>query len=292
VPPPEIRRLRMLTRYRDQLMGDRTREVTRLELMLEDASIKLSSVASSLTTVSARAMLMAMIVGERDPRLLADLAKGKMRSKIPALTEALTGHFDAGHAQLARSILDRPEAVEAALAELDAVIAAAFDPWAHQIRLLQTMPGVGERVAQVIIAETGGDMSRFPSAGHLAAWAGIAPAIHESAGKRLPAGSRHGNKWLNHMLVEAAGSVGRLKGKNYLAAQHARLTARRGMGRTQVAVAHSILVSAYYMLRDDQPYQDLGADWLARRNAEAHTRRLVAQLEHLGHTVALDQPAA
>ena len=272
-------------------MGDRTREATRLELMLEDASIKLSAVASSLTTVSARAMLTALIEGERDPRVLAGLAKGKMRAKIPALTEALIGSFDDHHAQLAGSILHRLELVEAALAELDAVIAAACRPWAHQLELLQTIPGVGEKVAQVILAETGGDMTRFPSAAHLAAWAGVAPGVHESAGKRHPVAARHGNRWLTAMLVEAAGSVGRMKGANYLSAQHARLTARRGMGRAQVAVAHSILVSAYYMLSRDEPYQDLGADWLARRNDEAHTRRLVAQLERLGHTVVLDPVA-
>jgi transposase len=291
VPPPEIRRLRMLTRYREQLMGDRTREAMRLELMLEDASIKLSSVASSLTTVSARAMLTALIAGERDGRALAQLAKGKMRGKIPALTEALIGHFDEHHARLARAILDRLERVESALAELDAVLEDAFAPWTRQLELLQTIPGVGPRVAQVIVAETGADMSRFPSAAHLAAWAGVAPAIYESAGKRSPAGARHGNKWLTHMLVEAAGSVARMKGANYLSAQHARLTSRRGMGRAQVAVAHSILVSAYYMLRDDEPYQELGADWLARRNDQAHTRRLIAQLERLGHTVVLDPTA-
>jgi transposase len=291
VPPPDIRRLRMLTRYRLQLMGDRTREATRLEGMLEDASIKLSVVASSLTTVSARAMLAALIDGERDPRVLADLAKGRMRAKIPELTEALIGHFDAGHAQLARSILGRLDAVEADLAELDAVIAAACRPWAHQIQLLQTIPGVGEKVAQVILAETGGDMSRFPSAAHLAAWAGVAPAVYESAGKRSPTGARHGNKWLTTMLVEAAAATARMKGVNYLSAQHARLTARRGTGRAQVAVAHSILVAAYYMLRNDEPYRELGADWLARRNDEAHTRRLVAQLERLGHTVVLDPVA-
>ncbi|WP_222272808.1 IS110 family transposase [Modestobacter marinus] len=291
VPPPDIRRLRMLTRYRMQLMGDRTREAIRLELMLEDASIKLSAVASSLTTVSARAMLAAMIDGERDPRMLADLAKGKMRAKMPQLTEALIGAFDDHHAMLARAILRRLELVEAALAELDAVIAEACRPWRHQLELLQTIPGVGQKVAQVILAETGGDMSRFPSAAHLAAWAGVAPGVHESAGKRHPVAARHGNKWLTAMLVEAAGSVGRMKGANYLSTQHARLAARRGMGRAQVAVAHSILVSAHWMLSRDEPYQDLGADWLARRNDEAHARRLVAQLERLGHTVVLD-PAA
>jgi len=256
-----------------------------------DASIKLSAVASSLTTVSARAMLAALIDGERDGRVLADLAKGKMRGKIPELTEALIGHFDAHHARMARSILGRLDAVEADLAELDAVIATACEPWAHQLQLLRTIPGVGEKVAEVILAETGGDMSRFPSAGHLAAWAGVAPGIYESAGKRHPTGARHGNKWLTTMLVEAAAATARMKGTNFLSAQHARLTARRGTGRAQVAVAHSILVSAYYMLTRDEPYQELGADWLARRNTEAHTRRLVAQLEKLGHTVVLD-PAA
>jgi transposase len=183
----------------------------------------------------------------------------------------------------------RLEMVELALTELDAVIAEACRPWQHQLELLQTIPGVGETVAQVIVAETGADMSRFPSAAHLAAWAGLAPAMHESAGKQTPAGKRHGNKWLTAMLVEAAGSVGQMKGKNYLAARHARLTRRRGMGRAQVAVAHSMLVSAYWMLKRDEPYHDLGADWHSRRTHEARTR--VAQLERLGHTVTLN-PAA
>jgi transposase len=291
VPPPAIRQLRMLTRYRVQLMGDRTRETVRLEMMLEDASIKLSTVASSLTTLSARVMLQAMVEGERDPLVLAEMAKGRMRRKIPDLGQALEGHFDAHHARMANTILGRLDMVEKSLAELDEVIAAKCAPWAHQIELLQTIPGVGEKVAQVIVAETGADMSRFPSAGHLAAWAGVAPGIYESAGRRTPSGKRHGNKWLTAMLVEAAGSVGRMHGSNYLSAQHARLAKRRGTGRAQVAVAHSILVSAWHMLSKDEPYHDLGADWLARRNDEAHTRRLVAQLERLGHTVTLDPVA-
>ena len=291
VPPPAIRQLRMLTRYRVQLMGDRTREAIRLEMMLEDASIKLSSVASSMTTLSARAILQAMIEGERDPLTLAQLAKGRMRSKIPDLAQALDGNFDDHHAQMARAILGRLDLVEQSLVELDAVIAAKCTPWQHQIDLLQTIPGVGPKVAQVIIAETGADMSRFPSAAHLAAWAGVAPGNYESAGKRTPTGKRHGNKWLTAMLCEAAGSAARMHEKNYLAAQYARLAKRRGTGRAQVAVAHSILVSAWHMLTKDEPYQDLGADWLARRNDQAHARRLVAQLERLGHTVQLDTVA-
>lgn len=291
VPPPEIRRLRMMTRYRVQLMGDRTRESIRLESMLEDASIKLSSVASSLTTVSARAILRAMIDGERDPIKLADLAKGRMRSKIPELSQALAGHFDEFHANLAKSILDRLDLVEQAIRELDTTIERAFEPWAHELELLMTIPGVGPKTAQVIIAETGGDMSKFPSAAHLAAWAGVAPSVYESAGKRSHSGKRHGNKWLTSMLVEAAGSVARMRGKNYLASQYERIAKRRGAGRAQVAVAHSILVAAYHMLANDEPYHDLGPDWLSRRNDEAHARRLVAQLERLGHTVELDRAA-
>ena len=224
VPPPEIRRLRMMTRYRTQLHGDRTREIVRLELMLEDASIKLSTVASSLKTVSARAILAAMIDGETDPLVLAEMAKGRMRKKIPDLAQALEGHFDAHHAQLARSILDRLDRVEQDMVELDVAIEAGCSSWGHQIELLQTIPGVGPKVAQVIIAETGGDMSKFPSAAHL-------------------------------------------------------------------AFAHSILTTAYYMLKRDEPYRDLGPEWLAKRNEEAHTRRLVSQLEKLGHTVVIG-PAA
>ncbi len=164
-----------------------------------------------------------------------------MRVKIPDLAQALEGSFEEHHARMAKAILNRLDLVEQSLADLDVIIRDQCAPWAHEIELLQTIPGVGERVAQVIIAETGGDMSQFPSAAHLAAWAGVAPGIHESAGKRTPTGSRHGNKWLTSMLVEAAGSVARMHGKNYLAAQHARLSRRRGAGRAQVAVGHSIL---------------------------------------------------
>lgn len=291
VPPPEVRELRMLTRYRVQLMGDRTREVTRLELMLEDASIKLSSVASSLSTVSARDMLASMIAGERDPLKLAELARGKMRSKIPELAQALEGHFGVHHARMAKQFLLRIEQIETALVEVDRVIERQSAPWAHQLELLQTIPGVGLKVAQVIIAETGGDMSKFPTAANLASWAGVAPAIYSSAGRSRDAGLQKGNKWLRAMLVEAAGSLSRMRGKNYLAAQYERLARRRGAKRAMVAVAHSILVIVWHMLTDDEPYQDLGPDWFSRRNTEARTRRLVTELQQLGHQVVLDPVA-
>jgi transposase len=231
-----------------------------------------------------------MVAGERDPRALANLAKGRMRGKIPALTEALIGHFDADHARLAAALLHRLDHVDRAIVQLDQTIAEACRPSAHQIELLQTIPGLGEKVAQVIIAEIGGEMSQFPTAGHLAAWAGVAPGMHESAGRRRATGTRKGNKWLCAMLVEAAGSVARTR-DNYLSAQPARLSARRGAGRAQMAVAHSILVCAYHILLRDEPYHDLGVDWLRRRDDQAHTRRLVAQLERLGHKVTLE-PAA
>ena len=288
VPPPEIRRLRNLTRYRVQLHGDRTRDAGRLEKLLEDASIKLSVVASNIVGVSARAMLTALVDGQRDTAVMADMARSKMRAKIPDLREALTGRFDDHHGLLVSQLLARIAATETAIKDLDAHIAAQMAPWAHELELLQTIPGVGAQVAQVFIAETGADMSRFPTPAHLAAWTGVAPAMHESAGKRTPAGTRHGNKFLTAMLVEAAQAASRTK-DTYLSAQFARLTSRRGHNRAAVAVAHSILVSAYWMLVRDEPYCDLGAGWLDEpRRAEAHTRRLVTQLEHLGHTVVLD----
>jgi len=290
VPPPQIRQLRNLTRYRSQLMGDRTRDADRLEKLLEDASIKLTSVASNITGTSSREMLHALVDGERDPAVMSDMAYSTLRRKIPDLTEALTGRFDEHHAVLVGALLTRLEHTEAALRQIDAELAVRMMPFARQLELLQTIPGIGLVTAQVFIAETGGDMTRFGSPEQLPAWVGVAPAVHESAGKRTPAGSRRGNKWLCSMLVEAANSASRTK-NTYLASQFKRIASRRGHGRAAVAVAHSMLVSAYWMLVRDEPYQDLGPDWLAKRNDEAHARRLVAQLERLGHTVVLD-PAA
>lgn len=265
VPPPDIRQLRNLTRYRVQLQGDRVGDATRLEKLLEDASIKLSVVASNITGTSSRRMLTALVAGERDPVVMADMAMTKMRRKIPDLTEALTGHFDDHHALLVGQLLRRLEHTEQALKDLDAHLAQRMRPWAHQLALLQTIPGVGVVTAQTFIAETGGDMSRFPTVENLAAWAGVAPGANESAGKRMPAGKRKGNKWLTAMLVEAANSAAKTK-DTYLAAQFARLAARRGHNRAAVAVAHSMLVSAYWMLVRDEKYQDLGPQWLEREH--------------------------
>ena len=290
VPPPDIRRLRNLTRYRVQLMGDRVREASRVEKLLEDASIKLSVVVYSIAGHSARAMLHALVDGERDAEVMADLAYSKLRNKKPALAESLTGHFDDHHALLIGGMLTRLDQVEASLKACDAQIAAEIAPWARQFELLQTIPGVGVKTAQTIIAETGADMSRFPTAAHLASWAGVAPAVHESAGKSWSMGHRHGNKWLASMLVEAAVSAARTK--TYLGAQFRQIAKRRGSKRASLAVAHTILVCAYHMLERDEPYHDLGPDYFSRPgDPQAQTRRLVAQLERLGHTVALDKTA-
>jgi transposase len=287
VPPPQIRRLRNLTRYRVQLMGDRTREAARVEKLLEDASIKLSVVVSNITGASARDMLTPLVAGERDPAVMAQMARSKLRWKIPQLTESLVGHFDDHHALLIGGMLQRLAQVEASLKACDEQIAAEITPWAHQMELLQTIPGIGVKTAQVFIAETGGDMSRFHSAAHLAAWAGLAPAVHESAGKSWSMGSRKGNKWLASMLVEGAGAASRMK-TNYLGAQYRHLAPRRGGRRALVAVAHSMLVAAFHILERDQPYADLGPDFFTRPvDPQVATCRLVAQLERLGHTVTL-----
>src|SRR5665647_856837 len=183
-PPPPSRKLRNMTRYRVALQGDRTRDADRLEGLLEDASIKLSVVASNIVRASSRAMLGALVAGERDGAVMADLARSKLRRKIPELAEALTGRFDEHHALLVGQLLARIAATEQALVDLDAHLAELMIPWAHELELLQTIPGVGVHVAQAFIAETGADMSRFPSPALLAAWVGVAPAIHESAGRR------------------------------------------------------------------------------------------------------------
>jgi transposase len=291
VPPLEIRELREITRYRKTQISLRAQEIQRLDKVLQDAGIKISSVASKVLGVSTRLMIEALIEGERDSEHLADFAIGRMRQKLPALSDALVGRFSAHHGAVAKAILGHIDFLDESISHLDEEVAARLGPFREAIDLLVTIPGVGRYTAEVIVAETGADMSRFKTAGHLAAWAGVAPANRESAGKRRPAGSRKGSTWLRRALTESAKSAGRTKG-TYLGAQYRQIAVRRGPNKATTAVAHSILVAAWHMLSENRPYQDLGGDYFSsRRNPAAETRRLVAKLEALGHEVTIT-PAA
>jgi len=288
VPPKPIRELRNLTRYRKAQIEERSRESQRLDKILQDAGVKLSSVASDVLGVSGRAMLGALVEGTRDPAVLAELARGALRKKIPALREALRGRFGPHHALLVGTILAKLEFLDDAIAQLSAEIEQVIAPFAHEAALLRTIPGVDRRNAEALVAEIGVDMSRFGAAGRLASWAGICPGNNESAGRQGSGKTRKGSKWLRTHLTEAAKAAGHAKG-TYLAAQYARLRARRGSARATVAVAHSILVAAYHILERRQPYQDLGADHFRRRHSrEQQTRRLVRQIQALGYKVTLE----
>ena len=292
VPPPEIRELRDLTRYRKRLVQDRTREAQRVEKVLEDTGIKLSSVASSVLTRSARAMIDALIAGERDPRVLAELAQGRMRSKLDELTLALRGRFTDHHALLLGVHLDHIDQIDAHIATIDARVEARTAPFDRQLAHLVTMPGIAEVAARVVIAEIGVDMTIFPTAGHLTSWAGLCPGNNESAGKHRSGHTTHGNPWLAETLVQAAWAATRQQ-DSWLRARYYRLVKRVGRKRAIVAIAHSMLIAIWWMLTEDCDYQDLGADFYNRfNNTEAETRRLVRRLEHLGHHVTLDPAAA
>lgn len=293
VPPEPIRHLRDLTRYRSTLLTERTREANRLEKELEDAGIKLSTVASDILGKSGRAMLTALIAGERDVHVLAELARGRMRPKIPQLVQALTGNFGEHHAFLCQLHLDRIDQITAAIEQLSTRIEDQMRPFAHQIQRLQTIPGVGQRTAEVIIAETGGDMTRFHTAGHLASWAGVCPGHHESAGKRKSGKTRHGNRWLCGALGIAAMSATRTQ-HTYLAARCRRLVPRRGRQKALVALQHSMLIAVWHMLTHDIDYHDLGAEYFTQRDPHAAIRRITRQANALGLTVRFDpiEPAA
>jgi transposase len=294
VPPRPIRQLRDLTRYRKVVIQERTREAQRLEKVLEDAGIKLSSVASDILGVSGRAMLAALIGGSCDPAAMAELAKGRLRVKLPELRAALRGHFDVHHGLMAAEMLARIDAADETIQRLSSEIDRVIAPYAWALTLLETIPGVARRTAEVIVAETGADMGRFPSAAHLASWAGMCPGNNESAGKHHSGKTRKGSKWLRGILVEAAHAAVRTS-DTYLAAQYWRLGGRRNDKRAAVAVGHSILVGAYHVLDRRQPYAELGGDYfLERQSNEAHVRRLVHQLERLGHKVSIHpaEPAA
>jgi transposase len=288
VPPKPIRTLRNLTRYRKAQIRDRQREAGRLHKLMEDTGIKLDCVASDLLGKSGRAMLAALIAGTTDAAVLAELAQGKLRAKLPALREALQGRFEAEHALISGRILAHIDYLDEAIAELSQSIEQQIAPLAPAVELLCTIPGVQRRTAEVIIAETGGDMNAFPTAKHLASWAGVCPGNDESAGKRRSGRTTKGSKWLRAALTEAAKAASRAR-DTYLAAQYQRLRARRGHNKATTAIAHSMLTAAWHMLQTGETYNDPGADYFARRNPERQTRRLVAQLQRLGHTVTLQQ---
>ena len=292
IPERPQRDLRDLIRYRTSLIQERVREINRVQKVLEDANVKLASVASKVMGVSGRQMLEAIIAGNEDPEALAELAKGRLRAKIPELEKALNGRVRSSHRLLLRLHLEHIDDLSNKIEELNEEIDRLMVPFEEddQLRRLDDIPGVGRVVAQVILAELGVDMSRFPSAAHAASWAGLAPGKNESAGKNRSGKVTPGNRHLKSMLVQSAHAVSRTK-NNYLAAQFRRLAARRGKKRAAVAVAHSILVIAYHMLRDGTEYHELGGDYFDKRNKEKLQRGLVRRLEGLGLNVTLE-PAA
>jgi transposase len=290
VPPKPIRELRNLTRYRKAQIEERTRETQRLDKILQDAGVKLSSVASDLLGRSSRAMLDALVAGTTDTEVLADLALGKLRKKIPALREALTSRFGGHHAVIVASILSKLDFLDELIASLSAEIDKAIAPFAHQIQLLDTIPGIDQRTAQGLLAEIGTDMAVFATASRLASWAAVCPGNHESAGRSKSGATRKGPRWLGIYLHDAA--MGALRAKNtYLAAQYARLRPRLGHAQALVAVEHSILVAIFYMLQRDQPYHDLGPDYFIRReDPTRRARKLIRQLEAIGYTIQAQPP--
>jgi transposase len=298
VPPPIIRELRDLTRYRKRLVQTSTAETQRIQKTLEDAGIKLGSVASEVLGVSGRAMLAALVAGERDPEVLAQLAKGLLRKKIPELRQALRGRFGEHHALLIRLCLDHLTHLEAAIAELDERIDALFAehtseagiPFAQARDRLDTITGVGKRAAECIIAEIGTDMARFPSAAHLASWAGVCPGNNVTGGKRGSGKTTHGDVWLLDILTQCAWAAARSR-DTYLATQFWRLARRIGKKKAAVAVGHSILVICWHLLTNDNDYADLGGDYFTRHNPDRQRDRLIAQLQALGYHVSLDKVA-
>jgi transposase len=292
VPPPAIRRLRDLTRYRADLVGVRTAEKQRVEKLLEDAQIKLSVVASDIFGVSGRAMLAALIAGERDPKALAQLARSRMRAKLGQLEEAFTGHFSDHHAFLLQTMLGRIDQASADIAELEAKIEEEIGPFAQAVDRLDEITGVGRTAAQVIIAEIGTDMGRFPTPGHLASWAKFAPGVKQSAGKTSgKATTGHGNRYLARVLGEAAVVAGRTD--TFLGERYRRIARRRGSKKAIVAVGRSILVIVWHLLDDPTVrFQDLGAGFYdTRSNPERAKRNHIRQLEAMGYKVTLE-PAA
>ena len=295
IPPPQIAAIRELTRYRKKLIEQRASELQRLGKVLEDSGIKIDSVASTLTTVSAREMIEALINGERDPAVLADLARGVMRRKIPELRMACAGRFGDQHALMCTLHLEHIDHLTDMIARLDTRIDEASLPFDPQIQLLATIPGIGERAAQVIISEIGVEMVRFPTAAHLASWAGLCPGNNESAGRHRSGKTRKGNTELCAVLTECAWAAGRTN--TYVGAQFRRFHRRfgkKGGRKAAIATAHTLIVIVWHVLAETTAYRDLGSDYFTRRldNPEARKRRLIRELEALGHKVTVEPAAA
>jgi len=287
IPPREIRDLRDLTRYRKSLMDERTREVNRLHKLLESANIKLTVVATDIMGLSGQKMLQALLEGTTDPMVLADLAKGRLRKKLPDLKKALEGRFDVHHRFMLESILGHIDFLDEWIERVSKEIGERILPFERQIKLLDTIPGVNRKTAEVIIAEIGVDMSKFPTHRHIASWVALCPGNNESAGKHKSGRTRKGNQWLRRSLIEIAHAARRAK-NTYLSSQYYRLVSRRGKKKAIVAVAHSILVIAYYILKNNVPYQDLGNNYFERLNAAHIQRHHVRMLERLGLKVTLE----
>jgi transposase len=288
VPPPPLRELRDLTRTRTGWVRDRSREIARLERLLEDAGIKLSSVASELNGVSCRAMLAALIAGERDPAVLANLAQRRLRPKIPMLVEALTGRFSDHHAYLARMHLEAIDRHNARIADIEGRMEALMQPFQAFRELICSIPGISRTVADVIIAETGGDLTRFPTAEHLTSWAGVCPGSHESAGRVKSTKTRAGNPHLKGALGVAALAVARNPYGSYLGAKYRRIASRRGPSKAIVAIERAMLVIIWQMSRTGAFYQDLGPDYHMQRDPDRAKRRALSQLTKLGYKVTIE----
>jgi transposase len=292
VPPEPQRDLRELTRQRVKLVGQKASVSNRIQKVLEDANLKLGSVVADVLGKSGRAILRALVAGETDPAKLAELALGRLRKQIPRLRPALTGRVTDHHRFLLQLLLDEVEMVEQLIGRLEERIGAVLTPFFAAVRRLMTIPGVSQRVAEVVVAEVGPDVGPFPSDEHLASWAGMCPGNYESAGKRQRGQTPKGNRWLKRALVQAAWSASRTKG-TYLSAYYRRLAARRGRKRALVALGHTLLGTMYQLLRRGTDYADLGGDYFERRDRERLTHRLVRRLEGLGLKVTLEaQPQA
>ncbi len=290
VPPPPIRELRDLTRYRVQQVRDRAQEVNRLCKVLEDAGLKLTSVLSDVMGTSGQAMIRALVAGTTDPAVLAELARGRLRKKLPALRQALVGRFRAHHAFLVEQILAKIDFLDETLDRLTAEIDRRVAPFAPMLTALDTIPGIDRIGAVSLLAETGGDMRAFPSAAHLCSWGAMCPGQNESAGKRRSGKTRKANRYLRGTLIQAALGATHTR-DSALQARYLRVRRHRGHKKAVVAVGHQILEIAYYIMRDGVTYDELGGDYFQRRDAERATRRHVRQLQALGYRVTIEKAA-